>query len=192
MAAISHLRPEGSVHSVALISILGIRRSSAGVHFSNIASNGRCGLCATERRSLRKHKHHDARRLPSIAKSENPRDLRGSKVSTLISSDFSDESLISAAFTFAVMSLPSRASRHRPWSATPAPSVGAHRGCRCARAVSQQSGAAAGRSGSATVGTIGEARWRVSPAPPPRRPRSTRAGPRSATESSSPNGRSPR
>lgn len=46
--------------------------------------------------------------------------------------------------------------------------------------------------GDAMVGAIGEERWRASPAPPPRRPRSTRAGPRAATESSSPNGRNPR
>lgn len=53
--------------------------------------------------------------------------------------------------------------------------------------------AMAGRSsGDAMVGAIGEERWQASPAPPPRRPRSTRAAPRSATESSSRSGGSPR
>lgn len=51
MAAILHLRPAWSVHPIVVISILGIRRSSAGVHAVNIASMVRavCALASADR-----------------------------------------------------------------------------------------------------------------------------------------------
>jgi len=60
--------------------------------------HGRRGLCATERRLLRNRKHHDARPLLHRQIRES-RDLRRSKVSTPMSSDFQRRSLISAVIT---------------------------------------------------------------------------------------------